>query len=198
MCDRQDAQGEPFARTDSLHRATVFATSVRDTGAVPGNEPVATSSDATALTPRSRVPTDSGVIGRLDLRDRPTALDGSDGVDLQRMLVTHCAAVYAEHLDTPPPFCGMTSWRARGTVAHRTGATTAMYDLELVWIARTAFERNMDDIAGALSAAEVEYLRAEVQRDFASHPRLTELEHMLDAQQHRLTTDGRTFLRPGG
>jgi hypothetical protein len=44
----------------------------------------------------------------------------------------------------------------------------------------------MDDIAAAQSRREIEHLRRDVRGQLGSHPRLGELERMLDAQQRLL------------
>jgi hypothetical protein len=59
-------------------------------------------------------------------------------------------------------------------------------DFQHTWIARTTFDRCMDDIAAAQSTREIDYLRREVRRQFASHARVGELERILDMKQRLL------------
>jgi hypothetical protein len=72
-----------------------------------------------------------------------------------------------------------------------------MDDAGLAWIGRTAFDRRMDDIAGAQSPRDVEYLREEVRRELVGHPRFQELERILDAQHQLLTTRRAGATKPG-
>ena len=45
----------------------------------------------------------------------------------------------------------------------------------------------MDDIAAAQSTSDIDYLRGEVWRHLASHPRVGELEQILDVKLRLLT-----------
>jgi hypothetical protein len=57
------------------------------------------------------------------------------------------------------------------------------------WDTRTAFDRMMDEIAGASSVREVDYLWLEVRRDFAGDPKLNELESVLAAKRRLLAAE---------
>jgi hypothetical protein len=70
-------------------------------------------------------------------------------------------------------------------------------DLEIGWIARTPFERCMDDIAAAQSTSDIDDLRREVWRHLASHPRVRELERMLDVKQRLRTERDTNAANPG-
>ena len=62
-----------------------------------------------------------------------------------------------------------------------------MADNSYEWRMREPFDRMIDDIAAATSLAEVEYLRREVRREFTGHPRLPDLERVLDGMRRVLT-----------
>ena len=70
-------------------------------------------------------------------------------------------------------------------------------DLDLGWVARTPFDRCMDDIAAAQSTSEIDYLRRGVWRHLASHPRIGELERILDVKQRLLTGRDTDAANPG-
>ncbi len=59
------------------------------------------------------------------------------------------------------------------------------------WDARTPFDRVMDEIAAASSVREVQHLWLEVRRDFASDPRLAQLEDVLAAKRRLLAGEPR-------
>jgi len=70
-------------------------------------------------------------------------------------------------------------------------------DLDLTWLARTAFDRCMDDIVAAQSTTEIDSLRREVRRQFASHPRVGDLERTLNVKQRLVTEKEIATAHPG-